>query len=100
MAWESRNGRRAYYTRSRRCDGKVIREYIGFDVTAKVIAKIDDIERQVRKEAGTTRATRRPVPPTGCYPAQAGTQSSLALHRVPAFAGLTNEIAARRRASK
>ena len=70
MAWESRNGRGAYYTRSRRCQGTVIREYIGFDETAKVIAKIDDIERQVRKEAGTTRATRRarPVPPTGCYP--------------------------------
>jgi hypothetical protein len=50
MAWESRNGRGAYYTRSRRCDGTVIREYIGFDETAKVIAKIDDIERQVRKE--------------------------------------------------
>jgi hypothetical protein len=50
MAWESRNGRGAYDTRSRRCEGKVIREYIGSDETAKVIAKIDDIERQVRKE--------------------------------------------------
>lgn len=36
-------------TRSRRCEGKVIREYIGSDETAKVIAKIDEIERQVRK---------------------------------------------------
>jgi len=50
MAWESRNGRGAYYTRSRRCEGKVIREYIGSDETAKVIAKIDHIERQVQKE--------------------------------------------------
>lgn len=49
MAWESRNGRGAYYTRSRRCEGKVIREYVGSDETAKVIAKIDEIERQVRK---------------------------------------------------
>lgn len=49
MAWESRNRQGAYYTRSRRCHGKVIREYIGSDETAKVIAKIDEIERQVRK---------------------------------------------------
>ncbi len=49
MAWESRNGKGAYYTRSRRYEGRVIREYIGADETAKVIAKIDDIERQVRK---------------------------------------------------
>ncbi len=50
MSWESRNGRGAYYTRSRRCEGKVIREYIGSDETAKVIATIDDIEHQVREE--------------------------------------------------
>ena len=50
MAWESRNGKGAYYTRSRRCGGRVVREYIGSDETAKVIAKIDDIERQVRRE--------------------------------------------------
>ena len=49
MAWESRNGHGAYYTRSRRCGGRVIREYIGSDETAKAIATIDDIERQVRK---------------------------------------------------
>ena len=49
MAWESRNGQGAYYTRSRRCEGKVIREYIGCDETAKAIAKIDEIERQLRK---------------------------------------------------
>jgi len=49
MAWESRNGKGAYYTRSRRCGGRVVREYIGCDETAKVIAKIDEIERQVRK---------------------------------------------------
>lgn len=49
MAWESRNGQGAYYTRSRRCGERVIREYIGSDETASLIAKMDALDRQERK---------------------------------------------------
>ena len=49
MAWESRNGQGAYYTRSRRCGERVTREYIGSDETAMLIAKLDALERQERK---------------------------------------------------
>lgn len=46
MAWESRKGKGAYYTRSRRYGGRVVREYIGSDETAKVIAYLDAQKRQ------------------------------------------------------
>ncbi len=49
MAWESRNGKGAYYTRSGRWGGRVIREYIGSDETTILIAKFDALERQERK---------------------------------------------------
>lgn len=49
MSWETRNGRGAYYTRSRRSGGRIIREYIGTGDFAFVIAHDDDQERQRRQ---------------------------------------------------
>ncbi len=59
MAWESRKGQGAYYTRSRRCGGRVIREYIGSDETAMLIAKLDALERQERMAELDTQRNER-----------------------------------------
>ena len=50
MAWETRNGRGSYYTRSKRIDGKVVREYIGTGPTALTIAELDALERKQRHQ--------------------------------------------------
>jgi len=50
MAWESRNGRGAYYTRSRRCQGKVIREYIGSDERGEANARVPFVPSGLRVE--------------------------------------------------
>ncbi len=49
MAWETRNGRGSYYTRTKRVDGRVVREYIGTGPAAKVIADLDALEREERQ---------------------------------------------------
>ena len=52
MAWETRKRGGVYYTRSRRQNGRVIREYIGCDRTARVIAAADQAliaERQAAR---------------------------------------------------
>src|SRR5262245_34822049 len=49
MGWETRNGRGRYYTRSRRVDGRVVREYVGSSKAAGLIAQLDAHDRAQRK---------------------------------------------------
>ena len=49
MPWEKRNGKGRYYTRSRRMNGRQVREYYGNDKVAELIAQLDAIDRQVRE---------------------------------------------------
>ena len=46
MSWETRKGRGQYYTRSRRVNGRVTREYCGSGVRALLMAMEDEMRRQ------------------------------------------------------
>ena len=50
MAWEKRERGGRYYTRSRKVNGKVLREYIGGGVLGEIAALEDEFERRRREE--------------------------------------------------
>lgn len=50
MGWESRQRGGLYYTRSRKENGRVIREYIGGGPLAVLVAQMDALEREEREE--------------------------------------------------
>lgn len=49
MGWETRKGGGRYYTRSRRVNGRIRREYIGTGELAEAMAVLDALEREDRE---------------------------------------------------
>ena len=50
MPWEKRERGGLYYTRSRRVNGKVVREYVGGGVLGELVARMDATDRRRREE--------------------------------------------------
>jgi hypothetical protein len=48
MGWETRRGRGRYYTRSRKVNGRIIRDYVGTGLVADLAAQQDAEERAQR----------------------------------------------------
>jgi hypothetical protein len=50
MAWESRKRGGLYYTRSRKVNGRVVREYMGSGALGQIAALEDEYDRRQREE--------------------------------------------------
>jgi hypothetical protein len=50
MGWEKRARGGLYYTRSRKINGRVVREYVGTGPLATLAAEMDALDRQRRQE--------------------------------------------------
>lgn len=49
MGWETRNNRGRYYTRTKRKNGRYLREYIGTGPAAELAATLDEWRRAERR---------------------------------------------------
>jgi hypothetical protein len=49
VAWEKRGRTGLYYTRSRKVDGRVVREYVGGGMAGERAAEADRIDREQRE---------------------------------------------------
>jgi len=59
MGWEYRGAAGPYYTRSLRRDGRVVREYLGCSDGARILAALDDADREERAEARARQLEER-----------------------------------------
>jgi hypothetical protein len=60
MPWERRERGGLYYTRSKKVNGKVVREYVGGGVLGEIAARMDALERRQREEeAGRWKEKRK-----------------------------------------
>jgi hypothetical protein len=59
MAWEKRERGGSYYTRSRKVNGKVVRQYVGTGPLAELAALMDAEERLRREEDAAARREER-----------------------------------------
>lgn len=59
MAWESRNGSGAYYTRSRKIGGRVVREYCGSGEIGALYEHMDKVDRAERERVRWERQKER-----------------------------------------